>query len=571
MATTFNNHPLYQGLYEDWCKWRLTYLGGPEFRDRYLEKFTDRESDEDFKRRRCMTYTPAFAAAAVDEVKNSIYERLTDITRVGGSKAYMQACNGEDGGVDQNDATMMNFMGVKVLPELLTMKRVGIYVDMPEKRGETKADNIGLKPYLYIYQTEQIQNWVKNNHNQYESVQLEDQDFSINPDTGYPDHCITRKRNLWRDQYGVVHVELWQDGKMIDEKFLSLSQIPLVMLELPHSLLQNIADYQIALLNLESSDLISILKSNFPFYVEQGDKKGEVSNFIRQGTPDDPAAKSAPAIHVGAYTGRKYYGDNAPEFIHPSPEPLEVSMAKQEQMKADIKHLLSLSVANLAPSKVSAASKELDSQGLESGLAFIGQILEKAETKIAKIWAEYEDSQTPAKIKYPDSYSLKSVKTRLEECDSLLKTSPKVASNKFRRQISKMVAATLLNGKVQQAVLEEINKEIDKNAPVNFDDVILDVEAGLVSNGYASSLKGYPAGEAEKAADEKAKRAEELMKAQAAANPKPVMNAGARGLNDLSVDPKQEAKDEKALSQKPENTGDTKKRVRGRGKNNVRQ
>lgn len=562
----FFNHPSYDAWYDDWFKWRLTYEGGRRFIDTYLKKFSSRESDDDFTARRCVTYCPAFAAAAVDEIKNSIYERLTDISRVGGSQTYQAACNGEEGGVDLRDASMNNFMGVKVLPELLTMRKVGIYVDMPAKRGLTKAENVGLRPYLYIYQAEQIKNWVVNSRNQCESVQLEDADYAVDPETGFPKECITRTRHLWRDENGIVHVELYQDDKIIDETLLELTQIPFVVLELPHSLLQNIADYQVALLNLESSDMISILKSNFPFYVEQGNQQADLSNFIRQGDATDPTAKTAPEETFGGNKARKYYGEKQPAFIHPSPEPLQVSMEKEEQIKSAIRQLLTLSVANLAPSKVSAASKEMDSQGLESGLAFIGEVLETGETKIAKIWAEYESTKDICKVKYPDTYSLKSTQERLADCQSLLKIAPEINSNSFRRQIHKMTVATLLSGKVQQTILDKIFTEIDSIAPISLEQLKDDVEGGLVTQSYASKLRGYPPGEAEKAADEKAQRAEDLMKAQSANSAKPITNPAARGLPDLSVDPKGDAKAEKAMSQKPENTGADRKKVRGRGR-----
>jgi hypothetical protein len=44
--------------------------------------------------------------------------------------------------------------------------------------------------------------------------------------------------------------------------------------------MEDIADYQIALMNLESSDINYMLKSNFPFYVEQYDPRAEM-NFGR--------------------------------------------------------------------------------------------------------------------------------------------------------------------------------------------------------------------------------------------------------------------------------------------------
>ena len=50
---------------------------------------------------------------------------------------------------------------------------------------------------------------------------------------------------------------------------IDIPEIPFVLMELDTSLMTDIADYQISLLNLASSDVNYALKSNFPFYVAQ--------------------------------------------------------------------------------------------------------------------------------------------------------------------------------------------------------------------------------------------------------------------------------------------------------------
>ena len=78
-----------------------------------------------------MTPIPKFAEAAINDIRNAIYQRMRDITRKGGSKAYQYAVNGNNLGVDHRGATMNAFIGVKVLTELLVMGRVGVFVDAP--------------------------------------------------------------------------------------------------------------------------------------------------------------------------------------------------------------------------------------------------------------------------------------------------------------------------------------------------------------------------------------------------------------------------------------------------------
>jgi hypothetical protein len=155
-----SRHPNYLSCMSDWQKWRLTYRGGDEFRDRYLEQFSAREERKDFNSRKAVTPIPAFAKAAVNDIRNSIYQRMSDVLRTGGSGAYQQAVAGLKGGVDRRGATMTSFLGMKVLTDLLVMGRVGVYVDHPVVEGVgTLADTTGRRPYLYSYQIEDILSW----------------------------------------------------------------------------------------------------------------------------------------------------------------------------------------------------------------------------------------------------------------------------------------------------------------------------------------------------------------------------------------------------------------------------
>ena len=70
--------------------------------------------------------------------------------------------------------------------------------------------------------------------------------------------------------------------------------------------------------------------------------------------------------------GRRYgKGLERPGFIHPSSEPLEVSMAKQKELKEDIRTLIGLNLASLQSRRASAESKQEDVRTKEEGLSFI--------------------------------------------------------------------------------------------------------------------------------------------------------------------------------------------------------
>lgn len=152
-------HPDYIFNEDDWCKWKLAYNGGQPFIDAYLKKLTVRETDEDFALRKSISYCPAASKAAINEIKNSIFQRTIDISRVGGPESYQKAVKALDGGVDLYGSSMNSFIGRYILPELLVMKKVGVYVDMPPISGVTQSDKGNKRPYLYIYSALSIRSW----------------------------------------------------------------------------------------------------------------------------------------------------------------------------------------------------------------------------------------------------------------------------------------------------------------------------------------------------------------------------------------------------------------------------
>jgi len=93
-------HPYYTTDSIYWQQWRETYEGGDEYVRNYLKRFSDRETQEDFNDRIKMTPVPAFAKSALNDVRNSIFQRLADVLRRDGTDTYAQAMEGNNGGVD---------------------------------------------------------------------------------------------------------------------------------------------------------------------------------------------------------------------------------------------------------------------------------------------------------------------------------------------------------------------------------------------------------------------------------------------------------------------------------------
>lgn len=570
-------HPEYAKREADWKKFRLTFQGGTKFRDAYLKQFSTREDAQDFSDRIGMTYVPAFAKAAVIEIKNAIFGRMVDVKRINGPASFQEVIDGSDPGVDREDSSMNAFMGGSVLPELLAIQKVGIYVDRPNLDGErtgTKADDIGRIPYLYIYQAEQIRSWTYGPNKKLINLLLQATVDKVDETTGLVEEEVMEYRHFKLVEGG-VEVTIYDDEDTVKESttLYPWTEIPCAIIEVPNSLLEDVADYQVSHLNIASSDVSYAWKSNFPFYTEQSDPHAD-NTYMRdvstiEGDSDDGTAAKARAakgreIRVGTVRGRRYSkGLDAPSFIHPSSEPLEVSMKKQNEMKREIRQLVQLAVTNMDPRRESAESKGLDNQGLESGLSYIANELERAERQVARIWAMYEQVDNDAQIRYPQDYSLKTTGARIAEGKELTELAKSSPSHTYQREMSKQSAEVTLGNRVDAETLKTIKDEID-NAAVVFvdpDDLIEDVTAGLATTATVSEIRGYPKGEAEKAKKERAERAAAIALAQSNVKDQP-NNMAARGVPELDPDAENTPSEEKNLSQSREANIDGDKGVR---------
>ena len=523
-------HPDYDANVELWKKWRLVYKGGKDFIDTYLKKFSNREDATDFSTRKEITYCPAHAKSTVNEVKNSIFQRMVDVSRVGGPKSYQNKIQGLNGGVDQESKNMNTFIGTDVLPDLLSIGKVGVYVDMPNNVGLTLKDSKGKEPYLYKYKAEDILSWTyesRNNVKVLTTLLLRDTVDVIDESTGLTTGTEYNYR-LYRLMDNYVTVQFYNDDEDEDGELLTLDipAIPFVIFSLTQSLLVDVDNYQVALLNMESSDVNYSLKSNFPFYTEQYDNratsihlKPTFSKNTDTGENTTLGASKSNEVQVGESKGRRYPKDTErPGFIHPSSEPLKASMDKEEKIKLDIRTLINLNISNLTNSRASADSKEIDEHSLEAGLSYIGLELEQGERLIAQYWAAYTKEEA-AVVSYPNNYSLRSDEERIEEGKRLAELIKTVPSLTFKKEILKQIVYVVIGTKISYEKLQEIFDQIDAAKVVIQDPETIKehIELCLISAETVSQALGYESGETEKAKEEHAERAARIVTAQQAA------------------------------------------------------
>jgi hypothetical protein len=202
-------------------------------------------------------------------------------------------------------------------------------------------------------------------------------------------------------------------------------------------------------------------------------------------------------------------------------------MKKQDELKADIRTLIKLAVAQLAPKLASAESKGFDERSLEAGLSAIGMELEHCERRIAAHWTAYEDkSGKQPTVIYPKRYDLRSDEDNRKEAKELRESAKAVPSTTFRKEAMKRVATINVGNEVSLETLQKIHEDIDKAEIIIVDAQELkdDIEVGIIDLESAAKAKSYPANAVEKAKKDHAERAARIAESQ----------AQARGVTDMA-------------------------------------
>ena len=542
-------HPLILARHIEWRKWRLTWRGGIEFISAYLEHFTHREERSEFDQRKKLTYVPAYAKKALKKVRNRAFQRCRDIKRIGGPKSYQEAVKKN---IDRKGSSMNFFMGVLTLEELLKMSIVGIYVDMPRFAGPTLRDKGDARPYVYLYEAEQIRSWTydPDDPTQFTSLLLVDRAFTYDEVTNLPSDEVDRYRLLYLKDteegirlfvrfFTVESTQVDWAGEPVlfdenieyyEEQVGNLDKIPFVLLDIGNSVLADAANYQIAMMNMASGDVWFCTKASFPFYTEQYSPNAE-SGYIRRETDTSEnvydqfnssvTTTNGPAIVVSTTKGRRYpEGLERPGFIHPSSEPLTASMAKQEQMKKEIEELVELTLQGL--------TGQVPDEGVVSGINYLTEVLQWAENRVAEFWAMYEGTDQVAEVKYPAITEYTDPADLQAEVTNLLLLIDKTPQLKLKKALMKKIARLKLTEDVSFEDLDAIYKEIDSSDVIIGDplNVMNDVNTGLVSLETASLARGYPKDEADKAAKDHEDR---LARIAAAQTPRDASKVGPDG------------------------------------------
>lgn len=545
-------HPEWSAMHADWTKWRLTYQGGREFIDAFLTEYSRREDADDFGVRKALTYNENHAGSLIDIIRNALMVKMPEVTRIG-DPAFEELA---ESNVDMNNSSMSTFVGLEVVPLLLAVGKRLVGVDAPQilnRAMRTRADDDGQgQPYVWAVDAEDLLSWSHDDDMEFTSTLTREHKDVRDPATGLIVGAREQFRLMVRVDEGFAvaipdglggTVEVPGPGVLVrtldgddddiePPQVLGIPKIPLVEFRLVESLLIDIADMQVAHMNLSSTDMSFLFRGNFPIYTEQYDKgratikplgsRSRVRGFDQEISDRDRVVEEDERPRVrepGNQRGVRYPTDTErPGFIAPTTENLKASMAKQDALAQGMRSLLNLSLVSLTvkAAEQSGKSKEADRVGEEAALAYIAGELETGERGVSDHMHQFlgvPDAERDTR--YPVGHSLKTAEDRRAEADELGRQRGSVRSATYKRSIDKRIAEVLLKNQITPEELERIRAEIDEAA--QFDDnadraemLQKDAAAGFISKEDGERLRMLPEGSAAAAEVERELEAERL-------------------------------------------------------------
>lgn len=508
----------------DFEKWRVCFEGGRIFRDQYLERFNDRETEEEFKRRRSLTPIPGYARKEINGIKNSISARFPDILRRGGSKKWREAVNGNKRGVDLRGTGMNSFLNKQILADLLVIGQVGVLVDAPKTAGPRQIDvPPNFRPYLRRYRIEDYGTPIPadpQSPSDWSAVLLENRHLKPKLESLSTEEIVSFTLYFLDDNRSdlLTIQKLDETGTDQEPPFESdLDSIPFVVYDIQDSFMRNACSYEIVLLNMISADSSYVIDSNFPILTKM--RSGASAAAHLDGSDNEQ--------EVGARKGIYYERDeDRPGFIGPPTGQMKASLEFRRELKSEIHDLIAGIVTQLG-----------DDGTVEAGLAAIGNCLEDGENRTWDHWAAFEatnpDRRNLPLVSYPDDWSLKSDSQRMEEADQKLNIMNKLPGRKAKKQAAKGAIESLWRGKIKSNDLDAMTLEIDQAPYTTSDPDILDkvAERNLAGPQTLSMAYGFEKNEFKKGQEERDRKVAAQQTAQ-----RDAMSGTAMGLPEGSID-----------------------------------
>ena len=441
----------------DWEFYERTYDGGDEYVSKYLIMH-ERENADAYNRRLKESCAVNLCAPVIDLYNFYLYrtEPVRDYAFLGENKLFKAFLNDADFGSNRYQDV------IKAISERGSIYGVfGIIVDKPSMEAASMAGEIenNIHPYICTYKPENI--------------------FSIEYDRMYGGKPRLVRVVLEEDggvfrEWTPTDVNVWaKESKHAEYKVVqttknNLGYIPFIlhtnrMSLSPLSSASDIADLagiQRSIFNNDSKMLEAMGRSAFPM-LEIPDASLPLPS--SPGSQADGGVQMQEII-VGAGNALiRNTGDSVGhKYVEPTMTGTDKYLSIRNSLLNDFNSISRTSHASATSTNTqSGVALEIEFQQLNALLSMKASCMERTETRILSMVADWIGSEFAGSVKYDDSFSIRDLSRDL---DSAIKSLSLIESKTYKSEIAKQISRRLLSANTDESIIVTIESELDKAA-----------------------------------------------------------------------------------------------------------
>jgi len=264
-------HPEWEEFSALWKKYRLAYLANEEYYTSTVDKFSTKESDEQWRGRIKKAYNALPCKNYVSKMQNMTWRKRYDY-EYSADDAFVNELVQND--VDGKGSSLFNYHVNSLLKWVPTYGRVWIYTAMHSFTGMITLEEQmeqGLNPYLITVSPENVVNWKykENSQSEFDALLMKTVDEKINQ-WGF---CDYKKVYMLYRPDGITKYD--DEGNKLVEYGNTIGKVPFSLIDIGESFLSDIVRIACAAVNLASGNYNFLEKSNFPLLTQKGQEKLE--------------------------------------------------------------------------------------------------------------------------------------------------------------------------------------------------------------------------------------------------------------------------------------------------------
>lgn len=376
------------------------YYGAGGFADGgYLVKF-DRETDNNYLKRRKMAYYINYFKDIVDSLVNPVFKKKPARTYDGMGKEYIDSFLDN---VDNTGTAINNFMKNAALKSKL-LGAVFICVDnFPKIPGDmqTAIEN-RLFPYAYMIEPEFVTDYSVDNFGRLTALTYEESIQS-------GEHTTITRRVIFNDKTITTTI----NGQTVTQTEHGLGRIPVIYFPAvsfsgrqtlkPIPPLEAAAGVAKAIYNFQSFSGEILRKQTFPILVMPSTDRQSLDLGVSNALAYDPNAT----------------GGARPDFIAPPSSPADVLMNERHFLVSELYRMNGLSFVMESSAQASGVSRQWEFERTNQTLASFADQCRQAEMALLNLFQKWLHIDCSYNVQYADDFGIVDVASEIAEAQAL--------------------------------------------------------------------------------------------------------------------------------------------------------